>query len=43
MGPLWIKIYNRTLVGKAQEKFILEKIPAVGMLFLLLLDLFSNN
>ena len=37
MGPPWIKIYDKfTPVGKVQEKFILGKIPAINMLFLLL-------
>jgi len=36
MGPPWIKIYDGAVVGKAQEKFILGKIPVINMLFLLL-------
>jgi hypothetical protein len=39
MGPPWIKIYNGFApVGKAQEKSILGKIPAINMIFLLLLN-----
>ena len=30
----WIKIYDGAPVGKAQEKIILGKIPAINMLFL---------
>jgi hypothetical protein len=37
MGPPWIKIYDQfALIGKAQEKSILGKIPAIYMPFLLL-------
>jgi hypothetical protein len=31
------------LVGKAEEKFILGKIPAINMPFLLLLHIYSNH
>jgi hypothetical protein len=37
---LGLKIHNRfALIGKAPKKFILRKIPAINVLFLLLLNI----
>lgn len=40
MSLPWIKIYDGFApIGKAQEKFIVGKIPAINMFLLLLLNM----
>ena len=44
MGPPLIKIYHEFApVGKAQEKFISGNIPAINILFLLLLNIYNTH
>jgi hypothetical protein len=44
MVPCWIKIYDKFApVGNVHEDFILGKIDAINMLFLLLLDIYNNH
>lgn len=44
IGLPWIKNYKEFAAeGKAQENFILGKIPAISMFFLLLLNTYNNQ
>jgi hypothetical protein len=44
MVPPWIKIYDGFApLGKAEEHFILGRIPAINMPFLLLLNIYNNH